>query len=288
MVHLKELAQTGVMIPEIGLGTWKYAGGIEPLRKGVELGAFLIDTAESYGKEQLIAPAIKLTRHRVFLATKVSPRHFRYADVIASANRSLQLLGTDYIDLYQLHGPSTLVPIEETIAAMESLVDAGKVRFIGVSNFSVSELKRAQAATTRYKIVSNQVCYNLVDRRIEASLLPFCQANHLTVIAYSPLAHGISNIEVRDPKRVLSQVAQMTGKTKTQVALNWCVSERQVVAIPKANSVEHVVENCGASGWHLKHEQIQILEDIKFRRHSWMDVALLNLARLIRQRMGRN
>ncbi len=127
----KELGQTGTMIPEIGQGTWQYTAGPDLLRKGVELGACLIDTAEAYGNEDLVGRAVKDLRDRVFLATKVSPRHFRYPEVLKSADQSLRRLNTDYVDLYQLHRPTSTVPIEETMAAMEHLVDVGKVRFIG-------------------------------------------------------------------------------------------------------------------------------------------------------------
>ena len=134
----KELANTGTRLAEIGLGTWQYEGGVEPLRTGIALGACFIDTAESYSTEEVVGRAIQGIRNKVFVATKVSPRHFRRSDVIRSAEASLRRLKTDYIDLYQLHWPNYAVPIEETMAAMEKLVESGKIRFIGVSNFSAA------------------------------------------------------------------------------------------------------------------------------------------------------
>src|ERR1017187_10284944 len=131
----KELNQTGIRLPEIALGTWQYQGGVEPLRAGIALGANFIDTAEAYGTEEVVGQAIKGIREKVFLATKVSPRHFRRPDVIRAAEQSLRRLNTDYIDLYQLHWPNYSVPIGETMAAMEELVETGKIRFIGLSNF---------------------------------------------------------------------------------------------------------------------------------------------------------
>ena len=98
----KPLANTGVRLPEIGLGTWQYASSIEPLRAGVCLGGALVDTAESYETEEVVGQAIKGTRREISLA-KVSPRHFRRSDVLRSADNSLRRLGTEYIDLYQLH-----------------------------------------------------------------------------------------------------------------------------------------------------------------------------------------
>ncbi len=284
----KQLGQTGTMIPEIGQGTWRYTAGSHLLRRGVELGACLIDTAEAYGNEDLVGRAIKDLRGRVFLATKVSRRHFRYPEVLKSADQSLHRLNTDCIDLYQLHRPTSIVPIEETMAAMEHLVDVGKVRFIGVSNFAVSELKRAQAAARKYRIVCNQVRYNLVDRRTEFAVLPFCRQQDITVIAYSPLAQGVKNLLARDPRRVLEQVAAMTGRTVVQVALNWCLTKDRVVVIPKASSVEHLAENCGASGWSLTPDQIRILDrHIRYRPHYPLETIFRRLARHLLDRIRR-
>ena len=160
----KQLGNTGVMVPEIGLGAWNYRGGVEPLCRGIELGAFLIDTAEMYRTEDTVGQAVKDIRDQVFIATKVSGSHLRYDDVLRAAEASLRLLNMDYIDLYQIHWPNSRVPIKDTMRAMETLVDRGKVKYIGVSNFSTSELRKAQAAMSKYPIVSNQVLYNLNSR----------------------------------------------------------------------------------------------------------------------------
>src|ERR1035437_10117705 len=163
-MELKRLGPSTTSLPAIGLGTSNYTGEVEALRIGIEHGACLIDTAEIYGTEEIVGMAVRGRRDRIFLATKVAPRHFRRRDLIAAAEGSLRRLGTEYIDLYQLHWPNYRVPIEESMGAMEELVDAGKVRFVGVSNFSASELKAAQAATSSVRIVSNQVRYSLIDR----------------------------------------------------------------------------------------------------------------------------
>lgn len=283
----KDLAGTGARIPEIGFGTWQFAGGVEPIRRAVDFGACLIDTAEFYQNEDLVGEAIAGIRDRVFLATKVSPEHFRRSALLRAADESLLRLRTDRIDLYQLHWPNRAVPIGETMAAMEELVDQGKVRFIGVSNFSLRELKRARAAMRKHPIVSNQVRYNLIDRHIESDLLGFCRSNAVSIIAYSPLARGIPNILARDPRGVLGHVARITGKTPAQVALNWCVSQEGVIAIPKASSVERVEENCGASGWRLSSEQLRMLQEgIRFRRRGRVETALRGTARRLLQRVG--
>ena len=261
-VDYKQLGDTSVKVPEIGLGTWQYRGGVEPLRKGISVGAFLIDTAESYGTEDAVGEAVRSIRPDVFVATKVSPSHFKYDDMLRAADKSIQRLGTDYIDLYQLHWPSSSVPIEETMQAMDKLVEDGKVRSIGVSNFSVAQFKEAQAATGN-KIVSNQVVYNLADRGIEREILPFSQANDVTVIAYSPLAEGMRNLKSRLKGQALEKVAQASGKTVAQVALNWCISKDNVIAIPKSDSAQRTEENCGASGWRLADDHMRLLEEAR-------------------------
>jgi len=286
-LNQKELGTAGVAVPEIGLGTWAYHGGIEPLRKGIELGAFLIDTAEAYGTEAVVGEVIQPIRKKVFLATKVSPLHFRRADLLKAADESLRRLRTDFIDLYQLHRPHYVVPVEETMAAMEELVERGKVRFIGVSNFSVAQLRKAQAALSKNKIISNQVRYSLIDRTIATGLLRYCQQNRITVIAYSPLARGLSQIAKHDPSDILGKVAAATGKTRAQVALNWCIAPDAVIAIPKASSVEHVTEDCGASGWRLLPEHIKLLDEgIRFRQRGRVELALRRAARYLLHRLG--
>ncbi len=156
------------------------------------------------------------------------------------------------------------MPIAETMGAMEKLVDDGKVRFIGVSNFYLKNLEDAQAAMTRHKIVSNQVKYNLLQRGVEEDTLSYCQKNRITVIAYSPLARGILSaprlVKNRGALAALQRVAAETGRTMAQVALNWCIAKPGVVAIPKTDKVERVVEACEASGWKLSEKQIATLE----------------------------
>src|SRR4029077_13845353 len=136
-------------------------------RAAIEYGACLIDTAEAYGTEEIVGQAISGRRDRGFLATKVLPRNFKRRDLVAAAERSLRRLGTDYIDLYQLHWPNETVPIAQTMQGMAELVDAGKIRFVGVSNFSVRALQKAQPALPKYPIVANQVQYSLIERTIE-------------------------------------------------------------------------------------------------------------------------
>jgi len=288
-MQIVELGNTGTTLPKIGLGTWQFNGGPDLLRTGIDLGAVFIDTAESYGTETVVGEGIRNRRHQVFLATKASPRHFRHKDLIASAEASLRRLRTDYLDLYQLHWPNYTVPIAETMHAMETLVDSGKIRFIGVSNFMLADLMRAQKAMCKYKIVSNQVRYNLIDRTIEHDLLQYCQNHGIAIIAYSPFSTRLASIRTNDPHDVIPTLAQQKGRTVAQIVLNWCISKKGVVTIPKSESVEHVRENCAASGFQLsEYELAELCTKVASRYRSRAEIQLRRLGRYILQHADRN
>ncbi len=153
-----------------------------------------------------------------------------------------------------LHWPSRY-PIEETMRALEDLVDAGKVRFIGVSNFEVSELREAQRALTRASIASNQVAYHLKARGIELKLIPYCREQGIAVVAYSPFGSG-SFPSRGEQGRVLAEIAARRGKTPRQVALNFLTRFPGTFTIPKAADSSHVRENAEAVGWELAAEDI--------------------------------
>ena len=269
-MELKRLGASGVMVPEIGLGTWRYTGGVEPLRRGIELGANFIDTAEMYRTEDAVGEAIAGIRQRVFVATKVLGGNLRYDAVLRAADQSLQLLGVDRINLYQIHWPNPRVPISETMRAMERLVDDGLVDYIGVSNFSVEDMQEAQAAMQNNPIVSNQILYNLRRRRAERDVIPYCRQNDIAIIAYSPLHEGalVGNdsgrirqaLGLNRDQQALADIAGETGRTAAQVALNWVANQDAIIAIPKSNSVARTEENCAASGWHLTAEQRRRLD----------------------------
>jgi len=268
----KPLGQTGVSISEIGIGTYAYHGSAALLRRAIEGGASFIDTAESYGTEAVIKEATQGLRERVFIATKVSPENYRRAEFLKSVDTSLRKLGIETIDLLQLHYWNPDVPIQESMSAMGEAIAAGKVRFAGVSNFSVAQLEEAQRVQ---RIVSNQVRYNLIDRTMEKELLPYCQANGITVIAYSPMSKGLQRILDCDPTGALAEVARATQKTAAQIALNWCLCQDGVVAIPSANSMEHMLDNLGASDWRLTEQQLAALNTrIQFRHRGKLDQAL--------------
>jgi diketogulonate reductase-like aldo/keto reductase len=248
----RELGRTREKISVIGMGTWEMGDAqnegraleIQALRKGIELGMTMIDTAEVYGygnAEKLVGQAIKGMRDEVFIATKVSPQHFGYEDVLSACESSIRRLGVEHVDLYQLHWPSHEVPIEETMKAMEELVSRGKIRYIGISNFSVTQTLKAREALPRSEIVSNQVRYSLTHRSIESELLPFCEKEKLTVIAYQPLDSGKLPIS-RIPQALLDKY----DMTPAQLMLNWVTYRETVVAIPKASKIDHVEKNAAA------------------------------------------
>jgi len=274
-LEFKKLGKSSMNIPVLGLGTWGIGGfsgrqlggddrDVRALRLGLELAMRFIDTAEMYGhghSEEVVAKTVGEERESVFIATKVSPENLSYERVIRSCEASLARLKTDYIDLYQIHWPNPHIPLAETMKAMEKLVDEGKVHQIGVSNFSVQQTREAQEALSKNSLASNQVEYSLAERSIEKDLLPYCKREHVTVIAYSPLARGHIPASGREERwRMLDRIAKEYGKTKVQVALNWLICKEPVVAIPKAGNLEHVRENAGSQGWLLKKEDQDALD----------------------------
>jgi diketogulonate reductase-like aldo/keto reductase len=282
----RELDSTAIKLPEIGIGTWRYKGNAELLRHGIALGATLVDTAELYGNEAIVGQAIKGIRNKVFVATKTN--HWKHDEVLRSADASLQKLGIDCIDLYQIHWSNAAVPIAETMGAMEHLVKQGKVRYIGVSNFTMTEMKTAQNALSKEKIVSNQMRYSIVERSIELNLLPYCQQQNITLIAYSPLGESFQRVLDADPKNALGNIAEKRNKSKAQIALNWCLTKPGVIAIPKTESKAHMAENCASSDWRLTPEEVALLDNnIIFKRRGPLQIFLRRVVRRGLQKIGR-
>ncbi len=149
-----------------------------------------LDLIELQTAERIVADELEGVEGDIFIATKVSPANLRFDDVVAHAEASRQRVRVKRIDLYQIHGPSSEIPIGESMRAMEELVTRGVIRYIGISNFSVDEMKSAQDALKSNPLVSNQVRYNLRDRAVESDVLPYCQKNGVTLIAHTPLAMG--------------------------------------------------------------------------------------------------
>jgi len=280
-MKFKTLGKTKEKIPVIGMGTWEIDDTqeqIKALKLGLDLGARFIDTAELYGTEPIVAKVL-MKDDDVFVATKVTPTHFSYNEVIKACDRSLEKLGIKQIDIYQLHWPNPLIPLKDTMKAMEFLVEQGKIRYIGVSNFSVKRMKEAQDLLKKNEVVSNQVLYNPISREIEQDVIPFCEKNKITVIAYSPLDRGElfhRNAEIR---KVIDEVAHAHGKTSAQVTLNWLCTRKSVVAIPKASTVAHMKEDVTSLDFSLTKEEISRIDKASsgFSYPSWGKTILSRL-----------
>jgi diketogulonate reductase-like aldo/keto reductase len=266
-------------IPVLGLGTWSIGGRmskdtrkdkeeIDAIKKAIDFGYNHIDTAEMYGaghSEELVGLAINgFERESLFITTKVLPEHLRYKDLIKAAEGSLKRISSDYIDLYLIHVPNPKIPIKETMRAMDTLLRQKKIRFIGVSNFSVKQLKEAQKYTEN-KITNNQIEYNLLTRHsgmynsdIEKEIIPFCQKNDIIITAWAPLAKGKL---IREKPKLLEEIAEKYKKTKVQVALNWLISKKNIITIPKSTNIDHLKENLGAIGWKLEPEDMKRLDE---------------------------
>jgi diketogulonate reductase-like aldo/keto reductase len=251
-------------IPVIGQGTWQIgSSALDALRVGIELGLTHIDTAEMYtGAEEIVAEAIRDRRKDIFLVSKVLPSNASYKGTLRACDASLKRLRTDYLDVYLIHWWSGSHPIAETMRAMEELVAAGKVRYIGVSNVDVDHLKKAQKALTREKIVCNQVLYHLRSRGIENRLIPYCESENIAIVGYSPFGQGDFPSPAGKQGRVLAAIAQRHGKTPRQIALNFLTRRPGLFTIPKAGAVVHVQENAGATGFQLTAEDLKMIDSV--------------------------
>ena len=275
-MRLKEIGKTGELLPDVGFGTAAYKGGALPLSLALQMGAVIIDTAEIYGSEATVGRAIKGMREGAFIITKVATNHCRRLDMIAACDRSLEALGIDRIDLYLLHGPPTNCSIADAIGTMEDLVDAGKIRFIGVSNFYMEDLKAAQRALTRHKIVANEMPYSLVERTIEMSgLIKYCRNQGISISAYSPLYGVIKAMMKADINMNIYDIAKTVRRSALQVALAWCLRHDHVFAIPKASKFHHIEECVDASGTRLSEAQVDALNKcVKFKIRTALELRL--------------
>lgn len=281
-MEYKTLAKN-LKIPVLGLGTWGMGGllekdtsndenFIETINNAINLGITHIDTAELYGAghaEELIAKAIAATdRSKLIITDKVFKNHLRYEEVIASCKKSLERLQTSYIDIYLIHRPNPEVSIQETMKAMDYLVEKKWVRYIGVSNFGVKDLTEAQKYSAN-KIIVNQIPYNLATRNIdhrklcsqmESEIIPYCQDNGIAIMAYRPIERGL----LLKPHPVLEQLSKKYNKTYAQIAINWLISKPGIITITKASSISHLKENLGSMGWRLSNEDMELLDKSRF------------------------
>ncbi|HEY9748442.1 MAG TPA: aldo/keto reductase [Allocoleopsis sp.] len=299
----RSLGNSDIQISPILMGTWQAgkrmwvgvedADTIKAIRAAFEAGITTIDTAEVYGEghsERVVAEALSDVRHQVVYATKVFANHLKYDQVIEACDRSLKNLQTDYIDLYQIHWPSGAfnsekVPIEETMRALNDLKQQGKIRAIGVSNFSRAQLEEA----SQYgRIDSLQPPYSLFWRYVETDAMPYCVENNISILAYSPLAQGLLTGKFGpghtfDPadnraKNKLFQgetyeraqaaldqlrpIAERHQCTLANLALAWLIAQPQANAIAGARNAEQAVQNAKAAAVKLSAEELQEMDAI--------------------------
>ncbi|MBW4628531.1 MAG: aldo/keto reductase [Brasilonema octagenarum HA4186-MV1] len=299
----RTLGTSDVKITPILTGTWQAGkkmwvgvedtNSIKAIRAAFEAGITTVDTAEVYGdghSERIVAQALSDVRDQVEYATKVFANHLKYNQVIESCNHSLKNLRTDYIDLYQIHCPagsfnSEVVPIEETMNALNHLKKQGKIRAIGVSNFSKTQLEEA----SQYgRIDSLQPHYSLFWRYVEKDAMPYCIEHKIAIIAYSPLAQGLltgkfeaghkfdqqdnrannklfqgENFErAQQALEKLRPIAERHNCTLAQLALAWLIAQPQSHAIAGVRYPEQATANAQASSVQLSTEDLNQIDVI--------------------------
>lgn len=298
-MEFKTLGKNGPKVSRIGIGVWQasdlWKGDdeqiVRAITRGHELGVNLVDTAEAYGNghsEQVVGRALTdIGREEFVVATKVHGANLRFDELQRAAAASMNRLGVNEIDLYQIHWPDPWeqIPLKETMKALEKLYAEGKIRAIGVSNFAVRDLEEARSLLSRTDIVSNQVRYNFLQREIEEEVLPYCRKNNITILAYSPLAQGaltgkydrqrVPKGDIRDenklfaPKNiqqiervnaVLSSIARRHGCSVSQVALSWLLANQMVVPIPGAKNEAQAEENVASTKYQLSNAELLELD----------------------------
>ncbi|MBV8532067.1 MAG: aldo/keto reductase [Candidatus Eremiobacteraeota bacterium] len=231
------------------------------IRRGVDLGMTHIDTAEMYGAgrvEELLGQAIRgIEREKLFIATKVLPSNASYRGTLAAAERSLKRLRCEYLDLYLLHWPGAH-PLEETMRALEELVDRGMTRFVGVSNFEAGEMIEAATYLRRTPLACNQVLYHLCERGIEHHVLPAARQRGIAIVAYTPFGRG--SFLGAAGRETLERIARKRAATSRQVALAFLTRVPDLFTIPKAARLEHVEENAGAGALSLDESDVAAID----------------------------
>ncbi len=255
---------SGEVIPVLGQGTWQIgehrsrrAAEIAALRLGLDLGLTLIDTAEMYadgGAEEVVGEAVADRRDEVFIVSKLYPHNATRRGTIAACERSLCRLGTDRIDLYLLHWRGA-ARLDDLLEAFAELVQAGKIRHYGVSNFDTGDLASLWALPGGAATATDQVLYSLTRRGIETGVLPWCRSRGVPVMAYSSLDQGRLRSD-----GALTAVATRHGVTPHQVALAWVLRQDGVLTIPKAVTPAHVRQNRAALDLSLTPEDLAELD----------------------------
>jgi diketogulonate reductase-like aldo/keto reductase len=257
---------SGLEVSVIGQGTFNLEKGkqtaVEALHHGFELGMSHVDTAEMYASgrcESFLGEALAGKRDRAFLVSKVLPENASYDGTIAACEASLRRLRTDHLDGYLLHWWEGHHPMEETFRAFDKLLEDGKIRSWGVSNFTVPELEKALAITGPGKIACNQVEYHLKKLDIERDLIPFCREHGITVIAHSPFGDAKFPSTLSRQGLLLKRIEREYGPSPRRVALAFLL-QREVAVIPKAGKASHLDDNAAALDVRLPPHVIAELE----------------------------
>ncbi len=270
-MRCKPFGKTGVELPVIGQGTWNMPESgahlkeaQRAIRRGVELGMVHLDTAEMYGAgrvEELLGEAIRgIDREKLFITTKVLPSNASYRGTLAAAEASLRRLRADYVDLYLLHWPGSH-PLKETMRAFDSLLEQGKARFVGVSNFEADPMIEAASYLQTGSLACNQVLYHLRERGIEHELIPMARRHQIAIVAYTPFGRGAFLRAGARRRESLERIARKHGATLRQVALAFLSREPGLFVIPKAARVQHVEENAGAAELELDADDVATIDD---------------------------
>jgi aryl-alcohol dehydrogenase-like predicted oxidoreductase len=319
-MEYRPFGQTGMQVSAIGVGCWEIGGGygsieetqfIQAVHRALDLGINCFDTAEAYGfgaSEQSLAKALGNRRKEAVVVTKFGVGYkeapnFRDSSrqrVMASIEKSLQNLNTDYVDVYMVHWPDVNTPFEETMRALDDMVQQGKVRAVGISNFRLNQIETSMR-TRRVDVA--QYCWNLFDRRMQKEIYPYCRQQNLGVMAYGSLAYGLltgaftedmdfgsddwrarrgrmgginlfqhlfgpdyfpRNLRVVEELKVM---AARYGKSLPQFALRWTTSNPVIsTALVGCRNVAEVEDNVGALGWSIAEADMKEI-DASFARH---------------------
>lgn len=274
-IQTKKLAN-GFEMPVFGLGT--YGFGLNPnneqaeitaVKTAIELDVSHIDTAEVYadGKsESLVGQGIKgFDRQKLFLVSKVAANNLNYQGIHTAVLKSLERMGVDYLDMYLMHRCPPEHLMAECVTAMDELADKKIVRYIGLSDTNTSHADKLQKLS-KHKFMANQVHYNLEIREVEKEgLLNYCQNNDMMLVAWRPVNKGVlakSGVNLTAAGiLLLDEMAKKYQKTQAQIAINWLISQKNVVTLAKSANLEHLKENLGAAGWTMETTDIEKLRN---------------------------
>lgn len=248
----------GRQVYPLGQGTYQMgqrrSEEIQALRRGIDLGLTLIDTAEMYDTEELVGEAVRTCRNKAYIVSKVLPGNASYQGTKSACERSLKKLGTDYIDLYLLHWIGNY-PFSETVRAMVELQQEGKILQWGMSNLDVVDMEHILSLPNGTDCAANQVLYNLKNRGVEYDLIPWSEQHAIPLMAYTPLGEG----QLRN-HRTLEEIVRKHNATSTQIMLAWIMRTSNVIAIPKASSMAHVEENARSLDIVLTEEDMKEID----------------------------